>query len=222
MVSWPSDVPRFLADLLGITDRRQAERQWRHNAAAARPGQNWTITVSTTDSRGRRALSWVSGPVESFPGRWGLGEIKMLGEEYLPDEARPLAPWTGFLAGRTRWHLAPGDEHVPPRLPTAGAAELAAVEVGAEVMVEFRARSHPRLRCIESGTTGFNMHHNGRVGRTIGSTWVVLDDVIGLLRTGFDQTSLSLPWDSPVLTADTSQRPVSLTADSGLSADGDR
>jgi hypothetical protein len=221
-VSWPTEIARFLADQLGITERRQAERQWRSNAAAAQPGEIWTITVATRDSRGRQALSWVSGPVDSFQGSRGLGEIKMLGEENLPENARRLGPLTGLLAGKTSWHLEPGDQNMPPRLPTAGPADLEAVPAGAEVMVEHRVAAHPGLRHIESGTTGHVMHSRNQVGRHIGGSWVVLDDVIGLLHHFYADLDERIPlWENPA-PADPSESPVSITADSGMSADGDR
>jgi hypothetical protein len=222
-VSWPTEVARFLADQLGITERRQAEQQWRENAAAARPGQTWTITVAKKDSRGRKALSWVSGPVDSFQGRRGLGEIKMLGEENLPNEARRLGPLTGLLAAKTRWHLEPGDQHVPPRLPAAGAGDLEAVPAGVEVMIEHRVPAHPGLRCIESGTTGHVMHQGNQVGRHIGDSWVLLNNVIGLLHHVYADQDERIPlWENPAPTAAPTDSPVSITADSGMSVDGQR
>jgi hypothetical protein len=221
-VSWPTEIARFLAEQLGITERRQAEQQWRQNAAAARPGETWTITVAKKDTRGRQALSWVSGPVDSFQGSRGPGEIKMLGEENLPEKVRPLGLLTGLLAAKTRWHLQPGNQDVPPRLPAAGAGDLEAIPAGVEVMVEHRMPAHPKLRCIESGTTGHVMHRHNQVGRHIGDSWVRLDDVVGVLRVAFDQTNLSLPWDTAAPTATTAEHPVRITADSGMSADGER
>ena len=217
-MSWPTEVTRFLADLLGITERRQAEQQWRQGAAAARPGEVWTIRVFTRDAHDRLARSWVSGPVEVRTDRGR--ELKMLGQEYLPEQARPLSPMTGLLAGRTSWHLERGDQGMPPRLPRAGADDLAAVPAGTDVMVEVRMPAHPQLRCIESGTTGHVLHHHGVVGRYVGSTWVVLDDVLGLIRTSHDQLTGASQRDQGG--SRPPGGPVSLTADAGLSADGER
>src|SRR5689334_25164375 len=111
-MSWLHDLIQTVTHELGISDRRQAERDWRQNAAAAQPGEVWTKTVITRDSRRRRALSWVSGPVESIPSR--NGAIKMLGEEYLPDQATRLGPGIGVLPAPTRFHLQPGAAFLPP------------------------------------------------------------------------------------------------------------
>lgn len=217
-MSWPTEVARFLAHQMGITERRRAEQQWRQGAAVARPGEIWTITVITRDAFRRPAVSWVSGPVDTIASR-RYGQIKMLGEEYLPDEARPLSPVTGLVAGKTRWHLERGDRKVPPHLPRAGGDDLAAVPAGTKVMVELRRPSQPELRCIESGTTGHVLHRNGHVGRHIGNSWVLLDNVIGLLRIEHDQGVL--PYHQAAL-MQTTKRPIRITADTGMSADGER